>query len=104
VTSKWGFAYGEEQVGHFHFDLVVYDQPNDPLTIPFFFDTTDEEHRYEMSRLVEQETLPFFALALQGKSLIFFDSIFLTLPDDLRRDLAPVIRDSLLHTSAPQVL
>ena len=100
LGSNWGIQYGGEELGQFQFDLLVYDQPDDPLTIPFFFDTTDEKHRYEMSQLVEQETLPFFALALHDQSLIFFDSLFLTLPDDLRRDLAPVIRDSLLHASS----
>lgn len=99
LGSKLGIRYSGEIPGRFQFDLLVYDQPDDPLTVPFFFNTMDETHRYEMSQLVEQDTLPLFALALQGQSLIFFDSRFLTLPDDLRRDLAPLIRDSLLRAS-----
>ena len=99
LSSDWGIQYGEEELGQFHFDILIYDQPDDPLTIPFFYNTTDEKHRYEMSQLVEQETLSFFALAHHNKSLIFFDSRFLTLPEDLRRDLAPIVRESLLRAS-----
>ena len=99
LEANWGIQYGGEEAGQFQFDLLVYDKPDDPLYIPFFFNTTNEMHRYEMSQLVEQEVLQFFALALQDQSLMFFDTRFVTLPDELRRDLAPVIRDSLLQSS-----
>lgn len=101
MASKWGFEYGEEQPGQFNFDLRVYDQPDNPLIIPFVFDCSIEEHRYEMSRLVGQEKLPFFSLALQVKTLVFVDRIVLTLPDEFRRDLAPIIRDNLIRGGIP---
>ena len=103
MESRWGVQYSEEKEGkpgRFQFDLLIYDQDDDPLTVPFTFNLADEKHRYELTQIVEQETLPFFALALQGNSLLFYDSFFLQLPDDLRRDLAPVIRHALSKTAA----
>lgn len=103
LGADWGIQYGGEEKGQFQFNLLVYDRPDDPLTIPFFFTTANEMHRYEMSQLVEQDALQFFALALQDHSLMFFAARSVALPDDFRRDLAPVIRDSLLQSSVSEV-
>ena len=97
VKSQWGIEHTEEEPHHFQINLLVHDQPDDPLIIPFSFDLTNEMHRYEVTQLVAQEKLPFYVLALKGQKLTFYDSLFLTLPDELRRDLAPIIRESLLR-------
>ncbi len=99
LEVNWGIEYSGQGPQHFGFDLLIYDEPEDPLTIPFVFNTTDERHRYEMSQIVEQETLPFFILARQNQSLFYYDSRFITLPEELLLDLGPAIRESLLKVA-----
>ncbi|MFZ5814448.1 MAG: hypothetical protein ACOY93_04005 [Bacillota bacterium] len=67
---KWGIQVEEAANQHLVVELVVHDNPENPLLLPFIFALEHIEARYNAAALCEQPTLPVFVLTRQGGRLI----------------------------------
>lgn len=93
--SQWGFSYEIPHPEEMELDLLVYDDPDDPLHVPFVFDATNSRYAHEMIRLVEQKTLSFNLLTVKGGRLYFFDQRTVQLSEGFREVLALATRNTL---------
>lgn len=63
VDSPKSISISPMRENRFEFYLVIKDDPDNPLLIPFIFGLDDDQHRYEMVKITEQENLNFHVLS-----------------------------------------
>lgn len=104
LKAPWGMSWEQTNPHTLIVNLLIFDQPEDPLITPFIFNFKCPEmaaqNIYDAVRLVEQETISVSILARQGDALAFFDSKCLQVPDDVRADLAVAIRQMFFDAQA----
>ena len=97
LESDWGFSYEREEQHALKIHLLIYDRLDDPLRVPFFYNLKEPRHAYEALQLVEQGLLFFYLLTLQNDKLGFVERRSIYLPEDLKQELATVIKTILLE-------
>lgn len=101
VPAYWnpigGFSYEREEQHALKIHLLIYDRLDDPLRVPFFYNLKEPRHAYEALQLVEQGLLFFYLLTLQNDKLGFVERRSIYLPEDLKQELATVIKTILLE-------
>lgn len=99
LNSQWGFSYSKDHSNELSIQLVVYDQPDDPLNIPFVFNTQTQRHPSEMVRFIEQEILTVYILTIQSGGLCYFDARSIQIPENFKQELTTDIREMLSQTN-----
>lgn len=97
LESEWGFSYEREEQHALKTHLLVYDRLDDLLRVPFFYNLKDPHHVHEALQLVEQGLLFFYLLTLQNDKLGFVERRSIYLSEDLKQELATVIKTILLE-------
>jgi hypothetical protein len=103
-TANWGIQVAEAANNRLVVELVVYDDPESPLLLPFIFSLADTEARYNAAALCEQPVIPVFVLTNRHGHLLQAYCREITLPAEARSQLRSAAREARGLRSRPDEL
>jgi hypothetical protein len=92
-AEMWMVEWERTGEHRFSVTLVIHDQADDPLRVPFGFSLEQPDQAHDAAQLIEQEEIPIYLLVAMDGGLGFFDRRVIHLPDEFRRSLGRALRD-----------
>jgi|GEM_PF-1600867 len=100
LTSDWTSSYRVTDDDRFQLNIIIQDQPDDPLFVPFEFLPSSLEDRLEVIRLVEQTQVTFRMVSVMNNNLHFVQYRNMSLPIAYRAEMIPSIHGLLRKVKA----